>query len=342
MTTETDDLDKLLQELGEHAGALPFSRLYSFSDLAGQALARFRSAFDARSSDQRLQLVRALAELAEASFQVSFDAIFSHCLGDESEEIRAAAIGGLWESEDLVLIGPFLAMLRSDPSARVRAAAASALGRYVLAGELEELELPIQARITSELLTTIHLAGEASEVRRRAIESVAYACTPEVLEVLETAYYDEDELMQQSAIVGMGRSCDKRWKQIILDEMESDSAAIRYEACLAAGGLELREAIPNLILFLADADAQIRDAAIWSLGQIGGDQAKQALLDALDDAEDDDTAAAIEDALAEQALSDSDLDFTLYELDEDIDDGLIDDLFLEPWDTDDEMSDELE
>lgn len=341
METGTEGFDKVLEELGRHTGALPVSRLYVFSDLAGQRLAEFRHAFDKSPPHQRLRLVQALAGLAEASFQVNFDAIFRHCLADEAEETRAAAINGLWEDEDAALIGPFLTMLRSDPSAQVRAAAASALGRFVLAGEVEQLEPSIQARITSELLTSIHLAGEGLEVRRHAIESVAYACNPDVVEVLEMAYDDEDEQMQLSAIVGMGRSCDKRWTPIILTELESDSAAMRYEAALAAGNLEILEAIVMLRGLVDDADPQIRDAAIWSLGQIGGDEAKQALLDALDDA-DDDAAAAIEDALAEQALFEGELDFAPYEFDDDGDDGLIDDLFLEPWDTDDEMNDELE
>ncbi len=341
MNTSTQGFDKVLEELGQHTGALPVSEMYVFSDLSGQTLAAFRSAFDSRPPHERLRLVQALADLAEASFQVSFDAIFRHCLADSHDEIRAAAIDGLWENEDVALLGPFLTMLRTDPSARVRAAAASALGRYVLAGELEQIEPSIQARVTSELLTSIHLAGETSEVRCRAIESVSYACNPEVLEVLETAYDEDDELMQLSAIVGMGRSCDRRWMPIILAELESSSPAMRYEAALASGNLEMREAIGALAKLADDADPQVRGAAIWSLGQISGDEAKQALLDALDDA-DDDTAAAIEDALAEQALLEGELDLALYELDDDGDDGLLDDLFLEPWDTDDEMNDEPE
>lgn len=340
MTTGAEDLGQLLQELGELSGALPVSKLYLLSDLAGRKLGDVCVAFDAYPLHQRRRLVQALVQLAEASFQVNFDAIFRHCLGDPDEEVRAAAIDGLWENEDVALVGPLLSMLRSDPSAQVRAAAASGLGRYVLAGELEQLDPPIQARITAELLTSIHLAGEEIEVRRRAIESLAYACTPEVLETLETAYYHEDEQMRLSTIVGMGRTCDRRWMRIVLPELESSSAAMRYEAALACGGLMLREAVPTLTGLLDDADQQVRDAAIWSLGQVSGDQAKQVLLAALEDA-DDDTRTAIEESLAEQALLEGDLDLTLHELAKDSDDDPVDDPLLTLWSTDDEMSDEL-
>lgn len=340
MTPGTEDLGQLLMELEEHPGALPASKLYLLSDLAGQRLADFCAAFDAYPLHQQRRLVQALVQLAEESFQVNFDAIFRQCLASHDDQIRAAAIDGLWENQDIGLTGPLVTMLRSDPSAQVRASAATALGRYVLAGELEQLDPPIQARLTAELLTSIHLKGEGLEVRRRALESVAYSCTPEVLAALETAYYHEDEQMRSSAIVGMGRTCDRRWMKIVLDELESSSPAMRYEATLASGNLALREAVPMLTRLLDDADPQVRDAAIWSLGQVGGDQAKQALLVALDDA-DEDTAVALEEALAEQALSEGDLDFAMYTLEEGDDDGLGDDPLLTLWSADGEGSDEL-
>ncbi len=341
MPAKEDDLRELLRQLGERPGALPFSKLYSLSDLTAGRLADFCAAWDTFPTTQRRRLVHALVELAEASFQVNFDAIFRHCLGDPDGRVRAAAIDGLWENEDIALIGPLLTMLRTDPSIQARAAAATGLGRYVLAGELEQLDPPIQARIMTELLTTIHLADESIEVRRRAIESVAYAWTPEVLETLEIAYYDDDEMMRLSAVVGMGRSCDRRWKDIILAELDSSSAAMRYEAALASGGLELREAVPALTRLLDDADRQVRDATIWSLGQIGGDQAKEVLLAAYDDA-DEDTQALLEEALAEQALLDGDLEFLLYELDEDYGDTLPTDEPFSLWEDIDKEDDEID
>jgi HEAT repeat protein len=250
------------------------------------------------------------------------------------------AINGLWEHEDTALIGPLIAMLRADPSARVRATAASGLGRFVLAGELEQLAEPIQARILSELLTTIHLANESVEVRRRAIESAAYSCTPEMNEVLEIAYYDDDESMRISAITGMGRSCDRRWGGQVLRELQSDSNAMRYEAALASGELGLRQAIPLLAELMQDADRQIADASIWALGQIGGGRAKELLMEAYESA-DEDTLEVLDEALAEHALADGDLDFVLYSLEEDEYGETIDEDMLVLWSAED-LDDDVE
>jgi HEAT repeat protein len=335
MPTETDDVERLLRQLSSTTGAVPFSRLYELSDLIGGRLAGFRTVWDTLPTYQRRRLMSAMVELAEASYEVNFDTIYRHGLEDPDDQVRAAAIEGLWENEEVTLIGPLISMLRTDPSERVRAAAASALGRFVLAGELEQLEEPVQARVVTELLTIIHLAGESSEVRRRAIESVAYACQSDVNEVLETAYYDEDESMRLSAVTGMGRSCERQWGEIILKELESQSPAMRYEAAWASGEMGLRQAVPLLTQLLDEPDRQIRIAAIWALGQVGGEPAKEALLDAYDNSDEDDQ-AAIDEALAEHALAEGELDFLLYEVGEDEDEDLFEDDLFPLWTDGDE------
>jgi HEAT repeat protein len=341
MPSDLDELKELLERLQSISQPLSFSMLYGLSDLSGEQLTIFRTRWATFPTAQRRRLLQALVELAELNFEVHFEAIYRHCLDDADAEVRAMAVDGLWESEDIGLIGPLLTMLRADPSVQVRGAAASALGRYVLAGELEQLDARIQTRIITELLTTIHLVGESVTVRRRAIESTSYACTPEVLDALELAYYDEDEPMRISAIVGMGRSCDKRWSEIILQELESPSPAMRYEATWACGELGLREAVPVLARLINDPDRQVCSATIWALGQIGGPLAKQILVAAYDEA-DEDTQAALEDALAEQALLDGDLEFLLYELGSEPDGEPLDDEFVSLWTADDEEEDEFE
>jgi len=342
MTTKLDDVKAMLALLADETQPITFSRLYVFSDLAGQTLTEFRQDWVAFSSDRRERIIRALVELAEASFAVNFDAIFRYALDDPSPLVRATAIEGLWEDERTDLIGPFLTKLRADPSALVRAAAATSLGRYVLAGEMDEVEGPVQNRIVTELQTIIHQPDEDIEVRRRAVESVAYACAPEIADLLEMAYYDDDERMRLSAIVGMGRSCDRRWKSIVLQELDSDLPAMRFQAAWASGELALHEAVPFLARLIDDADHEVCNATIWALGQIGGAQAKEILTTFYEDA-DEDTQTAIEDALAELALSAGELEFPLYEFDEmeeGLDDEAIEEDLILLWSDEDDSDDD--
>jgi len=311
----SDTFEELLGRILENTGAIPFSQLYALSDLSRDRLPAFAEAWESLDAPDRRRLINALVDLAEASFQVNYDAIFRYSMSDPDPEVRAAAIDGLWENEEVPLIGRYITALRSDPAPQVRAAAATALGRFVLAGELERIDAAIQNRIMTELLTIIHLDGESLEVRRRALESAGYACTPETSEALDAAYYEGDETLRRSAIVAMGRSCDRRWQDLVLAELESSSAAMRYEAALAAGELMLRPAVPILARLMEDHDVQVRDATIWALGQIGGPQSKQLLLNAFENA-DEDTRTVLEEALAEHALSEGKIEFPLYAIDD--------------------------
>jgi HEAT repeat protein len=339
MSSESESLNELLEQLDKEKRAIPFSKLYALSDLSRKQLAEFRPAWEALSADTRNRMIHAMVELAEMNFEVNFDSIFRLALDDPDAQVRAMAIDGLWEDEAPDLIGAYLTMLRNDPSPQVRAAAATGLGRYVLAGELEKLEAPIQARITAELLTISVLAGESIEVRRRAIESAAYVCTPEVQDILELAYFDEDEKMRLSAVVGMGRSCDPRWESYILEELRSQSPAMRFQAAWASGELVLGRAVPLLARLIQDPDRQVTMAAIWALGQIGGPEAKQILTNAYDDA-DEDTEAALDEALAELALAEGELDLAMYDFGEDEEEGLFDDEFITLWESEEDQDDE--
>jgi hypothetical protein len=102
----------------------------------------------------------------------------------------------------------------------------------------------------------------------------------------------------------------------------------------------LRQAVPLLENLLNNADPLLRDATIWALGQIGGSRAKQILLSAYEDA-DEDTRSVVEEALAEQALSEGDLGFLLYEVGQEQDDDLFDDELHSLWSADDDELDEL-
>jgi len=335
MSTSVDELNHLLGQIAGATRPAAFSSLFALSDLAGERLKLFLATWEELPAARRRDLIKALADLAEASIEVNFDAIYRHSLNDPDDVVRATAIDGLWENEDPAFINPFLRLLHADPSALVRASAAEALGRYVLAGELEQLDPAIAARILTELLTRFYMADEMIDVRRRVIESAAYACVPEVSEALEMAYYDDDERMNASAVFGMGRNCDRRWRAIVLKELDSASPAMRYEAARASGELGLRQAVPVLARLIEDADVQIHEASIWALGQIGGPDAKRILGDAYADA-DEVTVDALDEAMAEIALQEGSLDLTLYEVDEDLVDQLPDDEL-----PDDQLDDDL-
>lgn len=134
------DYEKALSHISNTDELLNVRHLYALSGLTRAQFERFRQIWPTIEPRRRQSVMRSLAELTEQSFEVNFDPIFILALGDEDSEVRAAAIEGLWENEDQALIGPLVHLLRADEATYVRAAAAIALGRFVLLGELEEID----------------------------------------------------------------------------------------------------------------------------------------------------------------------------------------------------------
>jgi HEAT repeat protein len=215
------DFEKLLQQIGDAENRLSISSLYCLSGMDRNETLLFQKAWPSMTVERRRQIINFLIEIAEASFEVNFDRVFRFCLGDEDEKVRVAAIEGLWEDHDTALLNPLISLLRDDPSISVRAGAAAALGRYVLLGELDKIKAQHFALVREALLETIHSSFEDPAVRQRAIESIAYSGDEGVREIIEAAYYHEDQRMRTSAVFAMGRSADPYWADLVINELQS-------------------------------------------------------------------------------------------------------------------------
>ena len=289
-------MEKLLEIL--RTGRASRSDLYGLSNLSRpQAEAAWR-ACGGLSASSRREIVWTLVEIAESDFEVNFGEIFRLALADEDAEVRRAAVEGLWEDEDTRLVPVLARRLLEDPATEVRAAAAASLGRFLLLGELGKIQ-PRPHREAFRALMAAHTAtAEVVEVRRRALESLAYSCEETVAELIRAAYEHPDERMRVSAVFAMGRSADERWAPQVMRELRSTSPEMRYEAARACGELTLEDAVPTLIELVEDVDPEVQEAAIWALGQIGGDEARRALK-ACADSENEAIREAAWDALRE-------------------------------------------
>ncbi len=110
----------------------------------------------------------------------------------------------------------------------------------------------------------------------------------------------------------MGRSADPIWSEIVLEELDAFSAAMRFEAARACGELQLKEAVGRLIRLTQDPDREVQEMAIWSLGQIGGRRAKEALEQWLR-SDDEELSAAAEEALGELEFGQMPLDLFVHD-----------------------------
>lgn len=302
MQTPTEiPFDQLIEALLDADTPLNPRFLYRLSDLEGEELKELRLAWPRIPAWRRQAMLEDVEELNESDMLLSYESLATLALSDDEPKVRIAATRTLWEYEEPRLVPIFLEMLHTDPDAQVRAAAASALARFVYNGEIEKLPQNMLRTIEDTLLSTLN-GSEPIEVRRAALESLGYSSREEVDGLIRKAFASDDKHWKASALFAMGRSANLEWQPQVMSMLESNLPLLRSEAARAAGELEIRDAVPLLVDLLDDPDENTRQASIWSLSQIGGHGIME-LLQRLYEQADDQDADIIESAIDNLAFN---------------------------------------
>jgi HEAT repeat protein len=303
-------IEDYLGELKDPSRPLLASKLGELSSLLPHEAPTLAEAWLQIEVARRRQILRRLLDLAKDNAEMDFDAVFMVVLKDGDAEARALAVQGLWEHEERDVIAPLIDILRSDPSATVRAAAAITLGSFVLRGEFEQLTAVDSRRIEEALRAAIGDSAESPEVRGRALESIGALSASWVRGSIENAYRSNNWRLRVSAVHAMGRNCDPNWLPLLTAELASDAPEMRFEAATACASCCGESAVPFLKPLLEDEDAEVQEAAIAALGEIGGDAAKRAL-EEIDDHPEPRVREAVAAALEEIEFNEAALGFHL-------------------------------
>ncbi len=294
----------------------PPNYLRRFSDLEGADLAAVQGAWPQVNPNRRVALMEDLEELTETDTLVMFDNFARSVLVDSEAGVRARGITLLWENQDRSLIDTFITLLRTNSSSEVRAAAASALGKFVYMGELEELPADLLHEVEDRLIEVARGADDPA-VRRSAVESLGFSSRGEVPEIIKTAFQTNDPDWLASALFAMGRSYDQAYEDSVKSMLRYPKGNVQLEAVRAAGELELESAYRILLDLLEEEaqDPELRFATIWSLSQIGGDQVRETLEGLLEDCEDEEEAEWLENALDNLTLTETGQSMNLLDID---------------------------
>ena len=287
-------LDKCLQEIKDRDTPVSPSLLFDLSNLMPPEEEAFTQVWTTIPAPRRLAIVERLVDLAQDSAELDFNKVFRHCLNDKDPEVREKALEGLWEDEDRLLISTLCDITKDDPSPKVRAAAAMALGKFAILAQEGKLLEKDSNRTRECLLITLQDASEDLEVRRRALEAAAVFDASRVKELIKWAYESDNLDLKRSSLYAMGKTGDPYWLSFLFKELKNPNPPLRYEAANACGELEEEEAIPHLMPLTEDDDLQVQLSAIQAIGTIGGPLAKKALRRCLKSGD-----VAIEDAARE-------------------------------------------
>lgn len=279
--TEKLSLDQViafLKAAEPDANAIPYPIRAALANLSPDELAILAPGWSNLDLDRRQSILESLIEESEDRFDLDYNEVGHFALNDPAPSIRQRAIDLLSIDESPYLMRRLKEIAQADDAADVRAAAVSALGNFVLLGEYEEIDLSEASHLVDMLNGIWFDEAEEWSVRRRALESLGNSSAPGVYEIIADAYDSTDPEVRASAVFAMGRTCDRdRWGETVRRELSSTDDMIRYEAVRAAGELELRQSVTTLHNMALNDNGEIRKAAIWSLGEIGGPQAQRYL-----------------------------------------------------------------
>ncbi len=299
------DFHTTLNILGDTRKKIARRELRGLSDIGREYEDEFFAAWNRIDDDRRRELARVMTELAEESVDFDFRDVFTACLRDSDPEVRLSAVEGLWEDDRPRTMRHLLGMLQRDSDNVVRAAAALSLGRFAYQASLDELRADDAAELRTSLLSAARNLDLNADVRRRAVESAGYFDGADVDEAIANAYATGDRRLKASALAAIGHSLDSRWLPILQAELGSAEPELRYEAARASGelGAAAQSLVPLLVPLASSDDVEIYSAAIWALGQIGGQVALQALRRIVENG-DADRQQAAEEALGEIEVDD--------------------------------------
>jgi HEAT repeat protein len=262
-------LARCLSEIA--AGTFTYGQLAAFSNLSRAALRQVESAWPSIDQAMRCRLIAEAVELAEENVQYDFSRLCRFALADPEADVRQLALSGLWEDESESLLEEMLEIARYDDSTDVRAAAVALIGAALARLRDSESNSEYVVQIAELVLSYAVDPLQPALLRRRAIEAVgSLEQTDHTRSVIHEVFEHGDQTLEAGALAAMGRSLESRWRPTVRWALASEDPEIRFESARALGFIGTSDDVGDLSELTLDEDSEVRQAAIFTLGEIGG------------------------------------------------------------------------
>jgi HEAT repeat protein len=288
--------------------------LHFFSDISFDNLKSIKTVWPNVDKTRKFNLLKDLELLMEADTLVSCDDFGLFAIEDDDPLIKSQAIHLFWESCDPKLISPFMEFLKNDSHEEVNQAAASALGRFVLLGELGEIPENLAKRV-QDFLIDEYMTATNVLTQQRILESLGYSSREKVYQFIKLALEKIEKEWQLSALLAISRSADGKWGKVVMEKLKDIDPDIQTEAVKAAGELEIASAKDTIIELLSRSELyeEVHLQAIWALSKIGGSDVIELLEKMIEESEDEEEIEVIELALENLDLTNGMPSFDIFD-----------------------------
>lgn len=265
--------EETLNALSDHQKLKP-SQMRTLSGLASEQLRQLRGVWSTIPDPERMNLLAGLRRQAEEDSLADYNLIYGIAMEDPNSDVRRVAVSAIKGDDNVALLSTLLELCAADPEETVRAAAAERLAGFAYEAEVGNLPAESASKMERVLLDRVQSETESLNVRAQALASVGYFSTEAVRSELRRALTRPG--LQIAAIRAIGRNIDPEWTQTLVEMMSSEDPAVRREAAEASADYE--DTVGALADLVDDNVIGVRLAAISSLGQIGGAEAKDVLI----------------------------------------------------------------
>ncbi len=294
---ESVSMEELITALYESEagdGELNEMICYGLSEMSAVDFEVLRPAWEKLDTGFRQRLLAELGEIVEFAYDVDYTALGEFLISAPQPEIRAEAIGLLSTDYSEGHVRRLMAIVHDDPALSVRCAAMVALGEFILTAELTGSGDDSIDAALALAEATYRDPEQPAVMRGAALESLANSSADNLNLLIADAYASNDVRLRISAVTAMGNSCDEVWKPQVMENLRHADADMRAAAARAAGDLPVPDALSSLGALIDDEDRAVEEAAIYALGEIGGDGAVRLLERRLAQAEEDEDEVLID------------------------------------------------
>ena len=307
----------VISNLRDETAPINTAYLHTFSDISFDDLSQIKRIWGDLSIDRKVLLLQHLLVLMEADTLISCDDFSVFAMEDQDPRVKCQAISLLWENSDLKLVPAFIEMLVANPDVTVNAAAADALGKFVLLGELDEIPQETADTVRDALLKKYKTTGD-DLTKQKVVESLGYIANDEVTALIKKATKDPSKQWQLSALVAIAHSANDIWDKFVVEKLAEKDQDVQIEAIRAAGELEIASAKEPIIQILQESasDEEEHLQAILALSKIGGRDVRQILEELLETSDNEEETDLLEIALENMDLTDGIVSFDFFSDDE--------------------------
>jgi hypothetical protein len=200
---------------------------------------------------------------------------------DAADRRRAAELAGSLEPAEVA--SELLRLLRSDPDAEVRGAAAIAFGPMLETAEMayDEDEMPVDAATMAEVrqaLRDVHEnAAEPDLVRRKALEAAVRSPDKWMAAAARSALTSTDPLWRMTGVFAAGYL--EGLDSLVVASLGDEDPGVRIEAVRAAATGMVEEAIDTICAWARsqDTERELRIESVAALAHLPGSSVTEIL-----------------------------------------------------------------